>query len=600
MNSKECVSDKESMMRNALDWPDHQLDNKNQLLSSATKLRRAISGSRRCGFHWMENPILPEKNRKQKVGIYVSVWVRRKLRRQISDFKVSLVGVGLMGYMGNKDYWNDDRDHLGRGSHPKKPLMGSVWVSMSLYQSRMCFACLHLTSRHKEGDEHRRPGAVNYIIEHVEIDYVFVQDKKNENEKAENAGIKAFSWTYFVNMVKNMLKGGRISPSQRYLGNSTVCAIMYTSGTSGDPKGVVITHENIAMFIRGLDIFMDQFQDKIPDRVILDYFLSKGASIGYYYKAFDLHKKYFLGCLASLWVLSVPSGSFPLSFVFVFVLSRRILGSLVYPQFVSSSPTSWVWSRLVWLFIGARFPGLVALVPACLCLVPLRPVLARVPRALFLVEFPTAVFVVVKFWVSFKLPESASGFCLLGPHLLVLTVLVRRLAWSRSVSVPRGLPVHASSAFLCRQAGATRKWVPASLLIGGCVGLSTSGNRSHNFVCASCLVFFVSCTVALRVGFLGRFSWWSSLLPASSASVWVQFRECPPPPSWWLFPAIYFSWFYCRSLVRRLPWLCGPTCPNIVCFLSPGWAKRRNPLPPPLMVAWTPYKTMPLLTLQKR
>lgn len=39
---------------------------------------------------------------KQMVGIYVSVWVRKRLRRHINNLKVSLVGVGLMGYMGNK------------------------------------------------------------------------------------------------------------------------------------------------------------------------------------------------------------------------------------------------------------------------------------------------------------------------------------------------------------------------------------------------------------------------------------------------------------------------------------------------------------------
>ncbi|KAL0409343.1 UNVERIFIED_CONTAM: Type I inositol polyphosphate 5-phosphatase 2 [Sesamum radiatum] len=39
---------------------------------------------------------------KQMVGIYVSVWVRRRLRRHINNLKVSPVGIGLMGYMGNK------------------------------------------------------------------------------------------------------------------------------------------------------------------------------------------------------------------------------------------------------------------------------------------------------------------------------------------------------------------------------------------------------------------------------------------------------------------------------------------------------------------
>lgn len=39
---------------------------------------------------------------KQMVGIYVSIWVRKRLRRHINNLKVSPVGVGLMGYMGNK------------------------------------------------------------------------------------------------------------------------------------------------------------------------------------------------------------------------------------------------------------------------------------------------------------------------------------------------------------------------------------------------------------------------------------------------------------------------------------------------------------------
>lgn len=39
---------------------------------------------------------------KQMVGIYVSLWVSRKLRQHVNNLEVASVGVGLLGYMGNK------------------------------------------------------------------------------------------------------------------------------------------------------------------------------------------------------------------------------------------------------------------------------------------------------------------------------------------------------------------------------------------------------------------------------------------------------------------------------------------------------------------
>lgn len=39
---------------------------------------------------------------KQMVGIFLTIWVRRGLRRHIQNVKVSTVGVGVMGYIGNK------------------------------------------------------------------------------------------------------------------------------------------------------------------------------------------------------------------------------------------------------------------------------------------------------------------------------------------------------------------------------------------------------------------------------------------------------------------------------------------------------------------
>ncbi|XP_018684202.2 type I inositol polyphosphate 5-phosphatase 1-like [Musa acuminata AAA Group] len=79
---------------------------------------------------------------KQMVGIYLSLWVRRSLRKHIRNLKVSTVGVGVMGYIGNK---------------------GSISVSMSVYQTLFCFICSHLSSGQQSGDELRRNADVQEI-----------------------------------------------------------------------------------------------------------------------------------------------------------------------------------------------------------------------------------------------------------------------------------------------------------------------------------------------------------------------------------------------------------------------------------------------------
>ncbi|XP_008788687.2 type I inositol polyphosphate 5-phosphatase 2 isoform X2 [Phoenix dactylifera] len=209
-----------------LDWPEYSFDTPPQAPTSRSKLRRVLSSYPRIGFDWPEgsqavnaglkrvyhssgnlgmlwseqqetSDVLNSLNdvpdrlseeeedsssvnvadehdvknqeeclrrsarfvrvvSKQMVGIYISVWVCRRLRRHINNLKVSQVGVGLMGYMGNK---------------------GSVSVSMSLFQTKLCFVCSHLTSGHKEGDQHKRNSDVHDILQRTRFSSILDADQ---------------------------------------------------------------------------------------------------------------------------------------------------------------------------------------------------------------------------------------------------------------------------------------------------------------------------------------------------------------------------------------------------------------------------------------
>ncbi|CAK9174151.1 unnamed protein product [Ilex paraguariensis] len=85
---------------------------------------------------------------KQMVGIFLTIWVRRSLRKHIQNLNVSAVGVGVMGYIGNK---------------------GSISVSMSIHQTLFCFVCSHLTSGEKYGDAVKRNADVREIHRRTEF-----------------------------------------------------------------------------------------------------------------------------------------------------------------------------------------------------------------------------------------------------------------------------------------------------------------------------------------------------------------------------------------------------------------------------------------------
>lgn len=142
-----------------LSWPEQPLDmEKQDLLPNVGSFKKSdLNEELRNCLETLSisdaniSPTKPKRVResyvrivsKQMVGIFVSVWVLRTLRRHINNLKVSPIGVGVMGYIGNK---------------------GSISVSMSIYQTSFCFVCSHLTSGEKEGDELRRKSDVLEIL----------------------------------------------------------------------------------------------------------------------------------------------------------------------------------------------------------------------------------------------------------------------------------------------------------------------------------------------------------------------------------------------------------------------------------------------------
>ncbi|XP_054792585.1 type I inositol polyphosphate 5-phosphatase 8-like [Prosopis cineraria] len=87
---------------------------------------------------------------KQMVGIFLCVWVRSDLYGHLSNLKVSCVGRGIMGYLGNK---------------------GSISISMTLYHTSFCFVCTHLTSGERDGDEVRRNFDVSEILKRTKFSH---------------------------------------------------------------------------------------------------------------------------------------------------------------------------------------------------------------------------------------------------------------------------------------------------------------------------------------------------------------------------------------------------------------------------------------------
>ncbi|CAK9140507.1 unnamed protein product [Ilex paraguariensis] len=160
-------------------------------------------------------------------------------------------------------------------------------------------------------------GAVKFIICHAEISIAFADETKISEV------LKTFPDTH--KYLKTLVSFGKVTAEQREVAETfsltiyswdefllletdehfdlpikkkiDLCTIMYTSGTTGDPKGVMISNASILSIISGVNHHLqsineefterDVYMSYLPlahifDRVIEELFLSKGASIGFW------------------------------------------------------------------------------------------------------------------------------------------------------------------------------------------------------------------------------------------------------------------------------------------------------------------------------
>ncbi|CAN1254387.1 Long chain acyl-CoA synthetase 4, partial [Linum perenne] len=112
-----------------------------------------------------------------------------------------------------------------------------------------------------------------------------------QRQEVEEFGLSVYSWEEFIKLGEN--KEYDFPEKQK----SDICTIMYTSGTTGDPKGVLISNNNIITVVAGVKRVLesvnlqitakDVYLSYLPlahifDRVMEELFIYHGGAIGFW------------------------------------------------------------------------------------------------------------------------------------------------------------------------------------------------------------------------------------------------------------------------------------------------------------------------------